>query len=328
MNDFQALMVRKVEQGTAAAVETVPRADLPPGDVLVAVEYSSLNYKDALAVTGKARVIRKFPMIAGIDLAGEVLESSAQEFSPGDKVVVTGCGLGEELWGGFAQLASLPCSALTRLPDAMSTEQAMRLGTAGFTAMLSILALERHGLEANQEVLVTGAGGGVGGLSIALLSALGHRPVAVTGRSEDDEYFAKLGAVSVLPRSEVEKDAGRPLASARWRAAIDTVGGRTLAGLLAGMTEGGVVAACGMAGGGDLPTTVYPFIIRGVTLAGIDSLRCPRPLRQLAWDRLTQVTPWQCIEPMFRTLALADVIPASQRLLAGEIRGRIVVKIV
>jgi acrylyl-CoA reductase (NADPH) len=327
MNDFQALVVRKTEQGIAVAVERLPREELPPGDVLVEVAYSSLNYKDALAVTGKARVIRTYPMVAGIDLAGTVVESFSPEFSPGDQVAVTGCGLGEDHWGGFAELAQVPAAWLTRLPQPLTPERAMRLGTAGFTAMLSILALEDHGLGQNEEVVVTGAGGGVGGVSVALLSALGHRPVAVTSRTADVDYFHGLGAATILPRNEIEKESGRPLATARWRAAIDTVGGRTLPGLLASMTEGGIVAACGMAGGGDLHTTVYPFIIRGVTLTGIDSVRCPRERRQRAWGRLAQATPWNRLEPMFRTIPLTEVVNASQRLLAGDIRGRMVVKV-
>jgi acrylyl-CoA reductase (NADPH) len=327
MNDFQALVVRKTEQGIAAAVERLPSEELPPDDVLVEVAYSSLNYKDALAVTGKARVIRNYPMVAGIDLAGTVAESFSSEFSPGDHVAVTGCGLGEDHWGGFAELARVPAAWLTRLPQPLTPERAMRLGTAGFTAMLSILALEDHGLGQNEEVVVTGAGGGVGGVSIALLAAMGHRPVAVTSRTEDVDYFRGLGAAAILPRNEIEKESGRPLATARWRAAIDTVGGRTLPGLLASMAEGGVAAACGMAGGGELHTTVYPFIIRGVTLTGIDSVRCPRERRQRAWSRLAQATPWDRLEPMFRTIPLTEVVNASQRLLAGDIRGRMVVKV-
>jgi acrylyl-CoA reductase (NADPH) len=295
--------------------------------VLISIRFSSINYKDALAVTGRARVIRKYPMIAGIDLAGEVLESSSPEFESGDQVAVTGCGLGEDQWGGFSELARLPGSCLTRLPRGMTAEQAMRLGTAGFTAMLSILALEEHGLQTPEEVVVTGAGGGVGGLSIALLAALGHRPVAVTSRVQDEDYFRGLGATAILPRHEIEKEADRSLAHARWRAAIDTVGGRMLAGLLASLADGGVAAVCGMAGGGELHTTVYPFIIRGVSLAGIDSVRCPHSRRRVAWDRLAAATPWERLEPMFRTIGLADVVNASRRLLDGDIRGRILVKI-
>jgi acrylyl-CoA reductase (NADPH) len=327
MSDFQGILVRKIEGGTSATVERLARDDLPPGEVLIAVEFSSLNYKDALAVTGRARVIRKFPMVAGIDLAGEVIESATPAYLPGERVIVTGHGLGDDHWGGFAELARVPAAWITRLPHGMTTEQAMRLGTAGFTAMLSILALEEHGLSSQEEVVVTGAGGGVGGLSVALLAALEHRAVGVTGRAEDEEYFRGLGALRVLPRREIEKDADRPLASARWKAAIDTVGGRMLAGLLAAMAEGGVVAACGMAGGGDLHTTVYPFIIRGVTLAGIDSVRCPEDKRRNAWSRLARETPWEHLEPMFRTVSLAEVLKASQRLLDGDIRGRVVVKI-
>lgn len=327
MNSFDAVVVRKAESGITAGVESVSREDLPAGDVLIAVAFSSLNYKDALAVTGKARVVRKYPMVAGIDLAGTVLESDSPEFSPGDSVAVTGCGLGEDHWGGFAKLARVPASWLTRLPPELTPERAMRLGTAGFTAMLSLLALEQHGLGTNEEVVVTGSGGGVGGLSVAILSAAGYKPLAVTGRADDYGYFDGLGAAGVLPRQELEKEADRPLATARWKAAIDTVGGRMLAGLLASMAEGGVVAACGMAGGGDLHTTVYPFIIRGVTLTGIDSVRCPCDMRHVAWERLAKATPWERLEPMFRTISLHDVVNASQRLLAGDIRGRIVVKV-
>jgi acrylyl-CoA reductase (NADPH) len=203
----------------------------------------------------------------------------------------------------------------------------MRLGTAGFTAMLSILALEEHGLRDHEEIVVTGSGGGVGGLSVAILAALGHRPVAVTSRVEDEEYFRGLGAAAILPRHEIEKEADRSLAHARWKAAIDTVGGRMLSGLLASLSEGGVAAICGMAGGGELHTTVYPFIIRGVTLAGIDSVRCPPQRRRIAWDRLAQATPWERLEPMFRTVGLHEVLSAAERLLNGDIRGRIVVKV-
>jgi acrylyl-CoA reductase (NADPH) len=327
MSSFQALLVRKTEGGTRTAVEMVERDALPEGEVLVAVEFSSLNYKDALAVTGRARVIRRFPMIAGIDLAGTVLESASPQFAPGDQVIVTGCGLGEDHWGGFAELARVPASYLTRLPAGMTSAQAMRLGTAGFTAMLCLLALEMHGLPPSAEVVVTGAGGGVGGISVALLASLGYRPVAVTGRSAESDYFQSLGAAAVVPRSEIEKDADRPLAATRWLAAIDTVGNRMLSGLLATMAEGGVIAACGMAGGGELHTTIYPFIIRGVTLAGIDSVRCPAAKREVAWNRLAQQTPWECIEPMFRTVGLNDVVNISHRLLAGDIRGRVVVRV-
>jgi acrylyl-CoA reductase (NADPH) len=327
MSDFQAIVVRNAEEGTRASLEMRSRDELPPGDVLVAVEYSSLNYKDALAVTGRARVIRQFPMVAGVDLAGEVLESATDAFFPGEKIVATGAGLGEIHWGGFAELARIPADWATRLPPGMSTEQAMRLGTAGFTAMLSILALEDHGLSHDEEVVVTGAGGGVGGLSVALLAAQGRRPIAVTGRPEEEAYFRQLGAAGVLPREEIEKAADRPLAKARFSAAIDTVGGRMLAGLLASLEEGGVVAACGMAGGAELPATVYPFIIRGATLIGIDSVRCPPERRRLAWERLSRETPWERIDPMFQTISLSRVLDASGRLLAGEIRGRLVVKV-
>lgn len=327
MNDFQAIVIRKTDERTSAALETHSAEELPPGDVLVSVEFSSLNYKDALAVTGRARVVRKFPMVAGIDLAGEVLESTVADFAPGQKVLVTGHGLGEEHWGGFAGLARVPAPWLTRLPDPMTTEQAMRLGTAGFTAMLSILALEDHGLGPDDEVVVTGAGGGVGGLSVALLAALGRRPIAVTGRHAEAEYFRNLGAAAVLPRDEIIKAADRPLAAPRWKAAIDTVGGRMLAGLLASLDESGAVAACGMAGGGELNATVFPFIIRGVTLIGIDSVRCPAERRDAAWERLSRFTPWDRIDSMFQTISLSRVLDASQRLLDGHIRGRMVVKV-
>jgi len=269
---FTAILVTQDDGKTSASIQKLERAALPPGEVLVRIAYSSLNYKDGLAVTGRPGVIRNFPMVPGVDFAGTVEESSSAEFKPGEKVVVTGCGTSETMWGGYAQLARLNAEHIVPLPKGMTLVQAMGIGTAGFTAMQSLLALEKHGLKpGGREVLVTGAAGGVGSLTIALLANLGYKVVASTGRPELHHYLRSLGATDMLNRTTLAAPSKRPLDTERWAAAIDSVGGDTLAAILRSLAQHGSVAACGLAGGAALNTTVFPFILRGVNLLGIDS---------------------------------------------------------
>jgi acrylyl-CoA reductase (NADPH) len=297
------------------------------GDVTVAVEYSTINYKDGLAITGKSPVVRRFPMIAGVDFAGTVEQSSHPAWKPGDQVVLNGWGLGETHLGAYAHKARVKGDWLVRLPASMSARAAMAIGTAGYTAMLSVLALERGGITPGRgSIIVTGAAGGVGSVAIALLSELGYHVVASTGRSSEADYLKRLGAADIIERKEL---AGTPraLGKERWAGAIDAVGSTTLANVLSMTRYGGVVTACGLAGGMDLPTSVAPFILRGVSLVGIDSVMCPLALRQEAWRRLETDLDRGKIESVISEIGLADVIEAAPRILAGEVRGRIVVKI-
>ena len=283
---FKGIVIEKDEAGYRAAVNDIDAAQLPEGDVTVAVDYSTLNYKDGLAITGKGPVVRKFPMVPGIDLVGTVEASDSAEWKVGDKVILNGWGVGETHWGGLAQKARLKGEWLVPLPATLSPRQAMAIGTAGYTAMLCVMALERHGVTpAKGEVVVTGAAGGVGSVAVALLARLGYTVVAVSGRPEEAEYLKGLGAAEVMERAAFAAP-GKPLARERWAGAVDVVGSHVLANLCASMKYGGVVAACGLAGGMDLPATVAPFILRGVTLAGIDSVMAPRDLRIEAWRRL------------------------------------------
>lgn len=324
--DFSALVVRSSEPG-ACGVERLTLDALPEGDVLVEVAFSSVNYKDALAVTGQGKVVRRFPMVPGIDLAGTVHASSSPAFSPGQRVLVTGWGIGEEHWGGFAQMARVEAAWLTRVPPGLDLEQAMAIGTAGFTAMLAVMALTDHGLETASEVLVTGAGGGLGGIAVALLASLGHRVVAVTGRPDElRDYLTALGASAVVSRAELTR-ASRPLESERWAGAIDAVGGSMLATVLSQMRYGTAVAACGLAGGSRLETTVFPFILRGIALLGINSVFCPVARREDAWRRLATHLPLDTLATMVRRVSLAEVIEASDALLRGAVRGRLVVDV-
>jgi acrylyl-CoA reductase (NADPH) len=324
---FTGMLLTQQDDTVRAEIQTLQRDALPEGDVLVEVAYSSLNYKDALALTGRNKVVRSYPMIPGIDLAGTVAESSAAAYQPGDRVLLTGWGVGERHWGGFAQLARLKSEWLVSVPESLSLEEAMGLGTGGFTAMLCLMALEERGLAPGErEVLVTGAGGGVGGMAVALLGHLGYHVVGATRRPEIHEYLRELGARGIVDTNELTQPGG-PLGSARWAAAIDTVGGATLAGVLRTLAYGGDVAACGNAGGLELHTTILPFILRGVSLLGIDSLPAPLERRKVAWDRLARELPREALHRMMRTEPLGKLPELAEEILRGQVRGRVVVDV-
>lgn len=325
---FKALLAEQKDGATQVAIREVNLADLPAGEVLVKVAYSSLNYKDGLAVTGQGKVIRKFPLAPGIDLAGTVVESTSPDYQAGDEVVLTGWGVGESHWGGFAQMARLKAEWLVPLPAGLSLQQAMGIGTAGFTAMQCVLALEEHGLTPadSREVVVTGAAGGVGSIAVAILAKLGYNVVASTGRAELHDYLGQLGAKQIIDRAVLAKP-GKPLESERWAGAVDTVGGDTLAALLPGLVSNGSVAACGNAAGFTLNTTVFPFILRGVNLLGINSVTVPRPRRLVLWERLARDLPKEALAEMTQVATLADVPELSQQILKGQIRGRVVVDV-
>lgn len=324
---FRAILIDKDDTGYRASLQTLDEAQLPAGDVRVRVSHSTLNYKDALAITGQGPVVRQFPMVPGIDLAGVVEESRHPDFKAGDAVLLNGWGVGEGHWGGLAEQARLNGDWLIPLPAGFSAAEAMALGTAGYTAMLAVLALERHGVTPERgEVLVTGANGGVGSVAIALLAKLGYRVAASTGRPEEAEYLKSLGAAEIVERASLSEP-GRPLARERWAGAIDSVGSHTLANVCAGTRYGGCVAACGLAQGMDFPATVAPFILRGVTLAGIDSVMRPRADRLEAWSRLARDLDKRLLAPITRTIGLEEVIPTAGELLAGKVRGRVVVDV-
>ena len=327
MAAFKAVVIEKTDGGTRAALTDFEEADLMDGDVTVRVEYSTLNYKDGLALTGKAPVVRRFPMIAGIDFAGTVESSSHPAWKPGDKVVLNGWGCGETHLGAYAEKARVKGDWLVPLPKTMSAREAMAIGTAGFTAMLAVMALERHGLRpVSGPVAVTGAAGGVGSVAIAILSKLGFAVHAVTGRSHEADFLKGLGAAEIVDRKELAGPA-KPLARERWAGAIDAVGSTTLANLLSMTRYGGAVAACGIAGGMDLPASVAPFILRGVCLYGIDSVMCPLDRRREAWKRLESDLDRQKLAMITREIGFSDVFGVAPDLLAGKVRGRIVVKI-
>jgi acrylyl-CoA reductase (NADPH) len=322
---FDAILIEKSEQGSRASLTRLEEVRLPAGDVTVRVAYSTLNYKDALAITGKAPVVRSFPMVPGIDFAGTVEHSDHPDFRPGDQVVLNGWGVGETHWGGLAGKARVRGDWLVPLQAPFTPRQAMAIGTAGYTAMLCVLALERHGVAPGDgEVLVTGAAGGVGSVAVALLAKLGHRVVAMTGRPEEAAYLRALGAAEVIDRTGYAEP-GKPLARERWAGAVDVVGGQVLANLCAAMRYRGTIAACGLAGGMGLPATVAPFILRGVTLAGVDSVMCPRPDRLEAWRRLARDLDIARLEALTTELPLDQAIGAAEELLAGRIRGRVVI---
>ena len=327
MGTFRAIRIDRAEKGTTAALTQFDEADLMDGDVTVRVEWSTLNYKDGLAVTGKAPVVRRFPMIAGIDFAGTVEQSSHPQWKAGDKVVCNGWGMGETHLGSYAEKARVNGDWLVRLPQRISTRDAMAIGTAGYTAMLAVLALEKHGLSPSSgPIVVTGAAGGVGSVATAVLSKLGYHVIASTGRVSEADYLKALGAAEVIDRGELT-GAAKPLAKERWAGGIDSVGSTTLANLLSMTQYGGAIAACGLAGGMDLPSSVAPFILRGVCLLGIDSVMCPIPLRNTAWSRLaTDLDPAK-LSDITHEINLEQVIGEAGRILAGQVRGRIVVKI-
>ncbi len=324
---FKGILIEKDDAGYRAAIQTIDEANLPDGEVTVRVSHSTLNYKDGLAITGKGPVVRRFPMVPGIDLVGTVEASVHPDFAVGDQVLLNGWGVGEGHWGGLAQKARLKGDWLVPLPRQFSPQQAMAIGTAGYTAMLCILALERHGVTpAHGEILVSGAAGGVGSVATAILAKLGYTVVAISGRSEEHDYIKRLGASDVLPRSEFASP-GKPLAKERWAGAVDVVGSHTLANICASMKYRGVVTACGLAGGMDFPATVAPFILRGVTLAGIDSVMCPRADRLEAWRRLGADLDITKLDMISSEISLEEAIPAATRLINGEIRGRIIVDV-
>ena len=327
MATFKAIRIDKADKGTTAALTQFDEAELMEGDVTVAVEWSTLNYKDGLAVTGKAPVVRRFPMIAGIDLAGTVEQSSHPQWKPGDKVICDGWGMGETHLGAYAEKARVKGDWLVRLPDGMSTREAMAIGTAGYTAMLSVLALEKHGLTPKSgPVVVTGAAGGVGSVAIAVLSKLGYHVIASTGRVSEEGYLKSLGATEVIDRNELSAPA-KPLAKERWAGGVDSVGSTTLANLLSMTKYGGAIAACGLAAGMDLPSSVAPFILRGVCLLGIDSVMCPIETRKIAWSRLARDLDRAKLAEITHEIGLDQVVDAGSKILAGQVRGRIVVKI-
>jgi acrylyl-CoA reductase (NADPH) len=324
---FQAICIHKDDSGYRTALQSLDDSALPEGNVTVKVACSTLNYKDALAITGRSPVVRKFPMVPGIDLAGTVEHSTHPDWRAGDQVVLNGWGVGESHWGGLSQKACLNGDWLVPLPAAFTPAQAMAIGTAGYTAMLCVLALERHGVTPDHgEIVVTGAAGGVGSVAVALLAKLGFRVVAVTGRAQEADYLQQLGASEVMPR-EAFASPGKPLAKERWAGAVDTVGSHTLANVCASTRYGGVVTACGLAGGMDLPATVAPFILRGVTLAGVDSVMCPKPQRLKAWERLAQDLDPSRLSLITRTIGLSDAVSTAEALLAGQVRGRVVVDV-
>jgi acrylyl-CoA reductase (NADPH) len=324
---FKAIRVDKADKGTTAALTQFDEAELMDGDVTVRIEWSTLNYKDGLALTGKAPVVRRFPMIAGVDFAGTVEQSSNPQWKAGDKVVCNGWGLGETHLGAYAEKARIKGDWLVRLPEGMSARDAMAIGTAGYTAMLSVLALEKYGLTPqNGPVVVTGAAGGVGSVAIAVLSKLGYQVIASTGRASEADYLKRLGAAEIIDRNELSGP-GKPLAKERWAGGIDSVGSITLANVLAMTKYHGAIAACGLAAGMDLPASVAPFILRGVCLLGIDSVMCPIELRKAAWQRLARDLDHAKLADITHEIGLDEVIGLGPKILAGQVRGRIVVKI-
>ncbi len=324
---FKGILIEKDESGYRASVKELDEGQLPAGNVTVRVSHSTLNYKDGLAITGKGPVVRRFPMVPGIDLVGVVEDSADPAYATGDAVVLNGWGVGEVHWGGLAQKARLNGDWLVPLPAAFTPQQAMAIGTAGYTAMLCVLALERHGVRPQDgEILVTGAAGGVGSVAVAVLAQLGYTVVAATGRPQDADYLKALGATEVVERA-LFSSPGKPLGKERWAGAIDVVGSHVLANVCASMKYRGVVAACGLAAGMDFPATVAPFILRGVTLAGIDSVMCPRADRLVAWQRLATDLDVAKLGQISREVGLAEAIPLADSLLKGEVRGRIVVDV-
>lgn len=324
---FKGILIDKVDGALSASVTDIDEASLPEGDVTIAVDYSTLNYKDALAINKGAPVVRSFPMVPGIDLVGTVIDSSNSEYKSGDKVLLNGWGVGEGHWGGLAEKARLKAEWLIPLPSAFDGKTAMAIGTAGYTAMLCVMALERQGVKPEDgEILVTGAAGGVGSVAIAVLAKLGYTVIALTGRPEEKEYLQSLGAADILPR-ETMSEPGRPLARERWAGVIDVAGSHVLANACASTKYGGTVAACGLAAGMDLPSTVAPFILRGVTLAGIDSVMAPRALRLEAWRRLAEDLDPRKLGTIAAQISLQEAIDASAKILNGTLRGRVVVKV-
>jgi acrylyl-CoA reductase (NADPH) len=324
---FNALVLEKTPE-FSAMLRPVDDDFLSPGDVTIAVDYSTINFKDALAITNRSPIVRTWPMIAGIDAAGSVVESAHADWRAGDRVVVNGWGIGESHTGGLAERARLKGDWLVRLPEGFTPRQAMAIGTAGYTAMLCVLALERYGIRPGDgDVLVTGATGGVGSVAVAILARLGHRVVAATGKTQEAGYLKSLGAADIIDRAELSAPGGKPLQKERWAAVVDAVGSHTLANAMAQVRYGGAVAACGLAQGADFPATVMPLILRNVAVLGVCSVQTPMPLRREAWTRLASDLDPALLDSITSEVTLAQAIDAAQRLLAGQVRGRIVVRI-
>ncbi|RBP51320.1 MDR family oxidoreductase [Arenicella xantha] len=324
---FNAIVARSDDAGYRVALEQLSRSELPDNEVLVKIDYSTLNYKDALAVTGASPICRRLPMVCGIDLAGIVVESKSSAWQSGDRVLVNGFGLSETEWGGYTQFQSVSSNYLVKIPEAFSAEQAMAIGTAGYTAMLCVHALQDHGLTPSHgPIVVTGASGGVGSVAISLLSTFGFEVVAVSGRESTHDYLRSLGASRILDRADLDAKA-KPLEKEQWAGAVDSVGSRTLATLLARTNREGIVAACGLAGGVDLPSTVMPFILRGVTLRGIDSVMASLERRQRAWDDLARYLNMEQLQTVYKVEPMSDIPKLASDLLAGNLVGRIVVDV-
>jgi len=326
---FNALVLNKNDNGIRSAVEAVGLDDLPEGDVVIAVDYSTLNYKDGLILKGLGGLVRNYPHVPGIDCAGVIESSDNSKFTAGDRVVLNGWRVGEVCWGGYAQKARVNATQLVKLPDSISNKQAMAIGTAGYTAMLAIMALEDHGLTPDSagEVLITGAAGGVGSIAIAILANIGYQVVASTGRLDTAEYLKSLGAASIVSREELEESPKGPLAAERWAAAIDNVGGPILANVLAGMKYHASVASVGLAASAKLETTVIPFVIRGINLLGIDSVMCPLTRRVIAWDRLSKELPQGKLDDAATVVSLGDIVGYADEILGGKVKGRVVVDV-
>jgi len=325
MQRFKALVLAKGDSGQSVAWQEMAEADLMPGDVLVRVSHSTINYKDGLAITGKAPVVRRWPMIPGIDFAGTVVSSTHAEFKAGDEVILNGWGVGETHFGAYAGRARVKGDWLVPLPDGMSAHDAMAVGTAGYTAMLCVIALERHGIVPDRgPVVVTGAAGGVGSVAVSILSSLGYHVIASTGRNAESPYLIDLGAAEVISRDELAQPA-KPLAKERWAGGIDAVGSHTLANVLSMTSYGGAVAACGLAGGMDLPSSVAPFILRGVSLLGIDSVMAPKAVRIEAWRRIGTDLDLEKLASLSTTIGFDGIIDAAHDIVDGKIRGRVVV---
>ena len=326
---FKALLLTEAEGAVSAAITDVPVSDLPDGDVTVAVEYSDLNYKDGMVVKGLGRLVRAYPHIPGVDFAGKVEESRHPDFKPGDAVVLTGWRVGETWWGGYAQKARVKGDWLIRLPEGFDAKRAMAVGTAGLTAALALIALEREGLspDADGELLVTGAAGGLGSVAVALAARSGYRVVASTGRTETHAFLNSLGAAEIVDRKELSEGPIKPLDRERWAGAIDAVGSTTLAKLLSQMKYRTAVAACGLAGGADLPGSVVPFLLRGVRLIGIDSVMCPIPERRQAWDRLARDLPREQLDAVTSVAGLSELPELAGQILQGQVQGRVVIDV-
>jgi acrylyl-CoA reductase (NADPH) len=328
MAAFRALVLHEEGGKVVPRIEAVDESLLPPGEVTVAIECSTLNYKDGMILQGIGRLVRIYPHVPGIDFAGTVERSESPEFAPGDPIILTGWRVGETQWGGYAQKARVKASYLVRRPDGLTARQTMAIGTAGLTGMLAVMALERHALRPGSgDVLVTGAAGGVGSVAVSLLSQLGYRVVASTGRPELRDYLTELGAADLIDRASLAAKPARPLDSERWAGAVDVVGGATLATILTQLNYRASVAACGLAGGSDLPATVIPFLLRGVNLLGIDSVMCPRDDRTEAWRRLARGLPLDRLEQMSQTVPLSALPDLAPKILKGEVRGRVVVDV-